>query len=281
MTHENMTEENPITQRLAQIEVKPTRRFYQQMANKPWMRVTPVLASPNRGGSWRPGMQTALAGITVMLIVYGLIFQMPALRLLAQAILSRFVQQPTDTIAKTELLPGSGEYINWYEDQKQAIKKAKQAAGFDIAVPAVLPVGYRFGQVIYISEERLVTSIYISSTLPYTDALASNSPEVSLLQQPLAQADKTPLSFKIGASANVEAVSINGLQGEFVRGAWTSMSSEDPTLNWTPEACCRMLRWQTDEYVFTLFAWNYADRPGFTDRDELIKVATSVTFAKE
>lgn len=89
--------------------------------------------------------------------------------------------------------------------------------------------------------------------------------------------------FPVGASAPIEIVQIDGVSGQYVEGGWCGANSDpDTQMQWCGGSSARTLRWQRDEWVFTLAALDVggATLPSIT-REQMIEVAASLVPSDE
>lgn len=75
--------------------------------------------------------------------------------------------------------------------------------------------------------------------------------------------------------------------GAYVQGAWIVLEAPpdvrpgdvvEEVTAWNSDVSLRRLQWQTDEWVFRIFSGGGSeDHPGMVDRDEMIRIAESLT----
>jgi len=269
--NKNDWQEHDVAKALEAFQPQPSGRFYQRMQREPWMaqpmtiltRVAPKRA-PNR--RW-----ILVMGLLATLFIVGTVLVTPPLRALAQEMLELFARAPKDEITGQELEANVPPVDSWQRELSQM--QAEQLAGFDIWVPHQLPFGYRFNQAAYLSMEQMVISFYSVADAPMVDPRLHTN--FVLAQQPATYADRSNRMFPVGTSAVIETVQLGDVQGAYVEGVWCGTSSDSETLQWCPLPKQGILRWQRDEWVFTL------DGAGSITREQMIELATNLVPLQE
>ena len=278
MSDNHSWQDNEVVSALEEFHPQPSQRFYQKMQSAPWMAESTAThrRSLHRHATTR---RAALAlAVLATFLMGGAFLAAPPLRSLAQELLGLFTRQPSDLVAKQQLEADSVGVQRW--ETPPSLAEVERATGTKVWTPRELPAGYRLEHVGYTPAEHTIVSRYVYEAAPASDFPNDQPPMFVLAQLPVAHA-KGRLPFKVGASAPIEVVAIGDTQGEYVKGAWTAGSSEDEQLQWRDLECCRTLRWQRGELVFTLEAHSDSDQPGFLGREEMIRVATLLRPAAE
>ncbi len=157
------------------------------------------------------------------------------------------------------------------------LEEAADAAGFPVRNPARLPSFLHLDGAVYIPESRAVILAYRTE---------SSNQVLRLTQQWVGELESVA---SIGASAEVEAVRIGELNGEYVSGGWrhpglaTPLANAAPGINITLEATwdsttgIQVLRWQQGEMLYELLSIS-ATTPEETNlnKAQLIAIAASM-----
>ncbi|GEM_PF-5539979 len=167
---------------------------------------------------WMPVM-TALG---IILLVVGMIF--------AQQIFDIFTQVESDQhIVSVMYGMGEEQVIN----RPISIEQASMKVDFPISIPSYVPEAYQHVGVFYWNEEERISIHYQCGSYRQliVSLIASSLDNMSDLEnQNLGILD-------VGASANIELMNINGVEGQYVRGAWIvnapSIQFEEVDDQWT------------------------------------------------
>src|SRR6266498_882472 len=128
-----------------------------------------------------------------------------------------------------------------------SVQKAESLTGYDVLSPVEIPFGMKFLGASYNTEHHIVTQAFG----PEAEFI-----ELSLWQQPLEYnqscgdisrfCDNMLGSNLVGASANLEAVQIGDITGEYVEGVW-NLTDNGPV--WINTSDLKTLRWRTDKFA--------------------------------
>lgn len=223
---------------LSQIKPLPGKRFYQKMENAPWQ------PQPSR-----PGLrQWALATILLVLVL-GSTFTIPTVQAAAWELLHFFMPALSDQRTVQAHLPLPGSQVESYY-------------GLNLA-DAQKEVGYSLKRIDQLPADLTFRGAHVDPSLKTVALRYSNGQEdLIFIQYPIGSIKEYS---SIGASATVEPVQVDGVQGEMVSGAWrlqpTKPTIQDtslpgtPTdlgLYWDPSLPQHMLRWQQNGMAFEL-----------------------------
>ncbi len=268
-------EEDQIASMLQQIRPMPGRRFYQKMESMPWMK--PVASS---GLSPRlflgrlfasPRRAAAVLGLVLICIATG-VLTIPSVRATARQFFMYFLAAPGDTRSVQVTVPGNGsQVIGDSHYFSQTLLQVQQKVDFPIYEIRDLPAGMTLQGAHYDSYRQAAILNYTNGvdSIWLTERRQGNLEEYS----------------SIGASATVEAISIQGVQGEFVRGGWrVAPASQIPLATSTPGAQLTIgvywdpgypqftLRWQESGIVLDLtYIGNLS-----SEKATLLRIAESI-----
>ncbi len=225
-------------------QLNPSSRFYEQMARAPWAMTSPA-AGVHRSVSLRLAA-TALAVVVLLALIV-------PLTSLAQQVFHFFTQAETDTVDKAVFLaptfeaPALNDLTN--------IEQASAVAGFAIRLPQELP-----GEI----------QITAASVNPGSVSVTYSDGQTTLV---FLQGMKTESSsFYVGAGAKVEAVPVDGVMGEYVRGGWQRVGDG---LVWDNNAGSALLFWEKEGVRYGLLV-----EAGEMARETLIRIADSLSSPK-
>jgi len=268
----------PDEERLAALmgafQPRPGARFHQKMAGAPWQRALRREARPVALiGRLRQGLRSRpLIAVAVILAatLVGLAAS-PAMRAAAQNLIKFFLPAASDQIAVTVTVPPPHEQriSGPWEAYTATLEEAQAALGF-----RPLQLGGAYQPWPYVDYDLQLGSI--------TQVYRSGETYLLVTQRRLGQVAEYS---SVGASAPVEAVTVRGHPGEFVRGGWRVEPSSGQTLAtgapgapiqvealWDPDLPQRLLRWQEDGYVFEILSTH---GPALT-QEELITIAAGL-----
>jgi hypothetical protein len=192
--------------------------------------------------------------------------------------------EPSTTDSKTlpsraEIAPTpSSNAIVW---QPQEITEVQSQAPYNVPVPNVIPAGYEFDSADYDASTQMTSLYYtLSGANPlYRNLVIKVYPEGSF------GADE------VGASATIETVSVNGIEGQFVQGAWETVATDDDgqaVIAWNSGLGLHRVKWVQDNLVYeVLFQAAYLPHPayfeggapeqaGYLTQSDLIAIAESI-----
>ena len=262
MMMSNKPDDNQIIDWLGSVRPTPGAEFYQKAAHQPWA----AGEHPPRKAGFFPRRVAAIAGLALLLVVV-ISLTSPSLEVLAQRWLQFFLPKTSDQttvqIPISEISDPAGRFT-------LTIAEAEALAGFTARVPAELPSDFRFSGAAYEAERGAIVLNYMTQSGGVLRIIQSRA--VEEYQQ-------------IGASAEVEMVSVGGLSGEYLRGAWvipevkSALDTPAKTTlplqaTWNPAANSQMLRWQSGEMLFEIIvAGGVENQPGYLDKEDLIALA--------
>lgn len=227
---------------LKRAQMRPSQRFYDQMAHAPWVaHASPVTVRRSR-------RLLPLAAATATLVLITLFLLAVPFRSWAQQAYDFFTRGESDIIASpafvepTAVTPVLGELAD--------IRHASDVAGFTVRLPTNLPEGLQI----------IDANVNLGSV---TVTYSGEQTILILLQQVDAAA-----SLYIGANAEVEPVSVDGVTGEYIRGGWRQTESG---IVWDNSLRGSDLIWEKDGIRYTLTV-----ESGAVSRETLIQIADSL-----
>jgi len=276
--NKNDWHEHDVARVLEQFDPQPSARFHQRMQSQPWMEetmTTPTHVTPKRTPNrrWIPA-----AGLLAMMVFAGLVVVTPPLRAVAQDMLDLFVRAPKEELTVAELEVNVPPLEAWQDGL--SIVEAEQRAGFKLWTPSVVPEKHHFNQATYVPSEEMVTSLYVAADAPVVDP--GQYSQLVLAQQPALRAASGSSRFPVGVSAPIETVQVDGVSGQYVEGAWCGADPDPETpLQWCGSSSARTLRWQRDEWMFTLAALDINSSLPSLTREQMIEVAANLVPPQE
>lgn len=225
----------------------------------------------------RPFKLSALRWVaTFMIGIFGIVLlvtNVPALRVLAEDLINELFPRDTDTervIAREDdrLIFESEDFMGF-----TTIEEVIAGVEFEVKFPDLSETDYVF-------EHGSLTIPRNSLQLNYSDGSSSNSLNLRIKQQPLA--DSIEGSFYLSAeqdtiSPEVETtpVSIGRYHGEVVKGAWVTSRQRDETVHylWSNHFPIYRLRWQDDVYLYEIKLVTAEDKSAI---DDMITLAESM-----
>jgi len=214
-----------------------------------------------------PRLRIAATFTLVALLVVGLFFISPQGKGLAQNILRFFTksesnQLPLQDFQKTPLstsinsTPEPSSII--FADK--SISDVQQQAGYDVFVPMWIPKTLSFSGASFDKENN---SVYIFYRFYETNGLVFK-------QEFIPETDTCPLCNQVGADAEIQIVSINGVYGEYAEGVWKLTENGEI---WESDPWLKTLRWQAGGMAFELL---YMGPPESLSLEELIEIAEGI-----
>jgi hypothetical protein len=257
--------EEELIQLLERSTPKPTANFYQRASEWPWVKgATPMTMMSQRHMSLR-----FISGAAVLLVLIGVIVMTPSLRAMA-----------AEFLGLTRASDNNIERTLTYTDPVvlDSIAEAEARAGFDLREPTLLPPGYTFSRATYWPDKPSVM-------LTYTKQLRADNPNIvaSLdLIQWRGQPSTTNALPSVGQDADVEIVQVGDVQGQYVIGAWKTLSrstsspesgtmSEELRLSWDRFFPLQRVRWTNEGTTFDLQA-----SISSLSKEELVEIAASL-----
>ena len=214
-----------------------------------------------------PRLRIAATFTLVALLVVGLFFISPQGKGLAQNILRFFTksesnQLPLQDFQKTPLstsinsTPEPSSII--FADK--SISDVQQQAGYDVFVPMWIPKTLSFSGASFDKENN---SVYLFYRFYETNGLVFK-------QELIPETDICPLCHQVGADAEIQVVSINGVYGEYAEGVWKLTENGEI---WESDPWLKTLRWQAGGMAFELL---YMGPPESLSLEELIEIAEGI-----
>lgn len=221
MNGQFMQEEAVLERLFNHAQIQPGELFYERMSQAPWVTRSSHISARR--------VSLAIAAISMLITLFLLA---SPFRSLAQQALEFFFRGEADTVSSpvfvepTEIAPALQDLDN--------LQRASEVAGFPVRLPAHLPGGI----------QPTAVSVHPGSILiTYSD---EHRTTIVLSQQNNASA-----AIYVGATAQVEAVLVDGVAGEFVRGGWAQTESE---LIWNNSLDSSHLFWEKDGVRYSLTA---------------------------
>lgn len=263
--------EEQIEALLASWQPLPSTRLDRQVADLPWNQ---------RGKTITRSQPVRWAGATLAILVLlaGVTLTTPSLRAMAAELLG-FVNATSDTLEETITFVDPPAPLD-------SVAAVEAQASFDVREPTYLPSDFVFDNATY--------SDWKSTLLYYHRP--GDAPEqginISVAQW---RYDPNLEQAEVGASANIENVSINGVIGQYVRGAWYGEAPPDPApgtcnegcvievptpapgetrnsrFHWNANVSMHNVRWQEGDMVYQLTV----SGDQFT-KEEVLKIAQSL-----
>jgi hypothetical protein len=211
--------------------------------------------------------------LAVLLLILGAL-AFPPVQAAAQRVAQFFLRSGSDRSAISVTPDETGQFDAVFS---LTLEEAAAQAGFPIHGPVELPPFLHLRGAVYLPESRAVILDYRTE---------SSNQIVRLTQQWVGEVESIA---SIGASAEVEAVRIGNLDGEYVSGGWrhprlaTPLANAVPGMkitleaNWDSNPGIQILRWQQGDMLYELLSIS-ATTPAATNlnKAELIAIAVSM-----
>jgi hypothetical protein len=222
------------------------------------------------------GLRYKLAvAVMTLFIVSVTVMTVPPLRALAQDIIDTvFVKTESDT--RDTVKP------NPYIIRSTSMTGAEDFAGFEIAAPVNSLDGFKFNQVVVTSFNDPVTEELqtVFAEMKYVDpddydkssifAAPTHEYVLSISQaQGYSESEwwNTYGGIPVGASAEIETITIAGVAAQYVRGGW-DFDSASAVRTWDNEYPKHILTWQQNGFLLAVIT-----STDITERDEIIAIA--------
>jgi hypothetical protein len=170
--------------------------------------------------------------------------------------------QPTNTPEATMMPDPSG-----YRGANMSVEEVEQVAGYDVLVPANVPMIFKFHGASYLPDEGISMLFY--------DLVGRNTNGMSIAQEPITNENECNLCSDIGPAANVNAVKVGDADGEYVVGGW---QFEDGNRIWGNNPWNVTMRWQTGDTVYQIFLFG---PPMTLRKSDMINIAESMASSNE
>jgi hypothetical protein len=211
--------------------------------------------------------RTSAIALAILAVFAVLLFFTPQGRVLAQEINNLFHKASGDTLpAETlDITPVPTDQTATPDpasilDAHSSVDEVAAMAGFKVYQPASIPEGFAFSGGSFDPKTSIARLFYQS--------VESNG--IVLKQQPIGTGDTCDLCGEVGASAEIQEVSINGVRGEYVVGVW---KLTDEGAVWNSDPYLQTLRWQQDGFAFELM---YMGSPDALTKDQMVAIASSL-----
>jgi hypothetical protein len=145
-------------------------------------------------------------------------------------------------------------------DVHQTVGEVEILAGYKVLQPSWLPKVLSLAGASYQPDHHIVRIFYRDV----------NTNGLVLKQEPFQEAGECDLCGKVGASASVETIQINGVSGEYVEGVW-KLTDKGPV--WESDPYQKTLRWQANQTAFEL---GFMGPPDAVSKADLIAIAQSI-----
>lgn len=210
------------------------------------------------------------AAIALVVLLFAAFFALtPQGRALAQEALQFFTRAESDQLPLQDwqLTPAPTPGTSTPDpasilDATASVQEVEQIAGFDVLVPSWIPDSLQFVGAT-IEEDKSIVRIFYQYVETNTNGLA-------LRQQPIPVSEDCELCEMVGASAEVQTVSILGNAGEYVEGVW-KLTDQGPI--WESDPYMKTLRWQANGMAFEL---GFMGPPDVLSLEDLIEIAESL-----
>jgi len=237
-------DEDKIEELLTKIQPMPSGDFHKKMEQAHW-RTEQV-----RSKVITNKLRLKLAVTVVVLLAITMFAVTPQGRAWAQGVLQFFTRAEQDQypLQPWQMTPPAQTASE--SPFQFSVQEAEELAGYAVLSPVEMPFGMMFVGADYDTQNYIVAQAF---------GYSPDSNELSLWQQPLEYhqscgnisnfCDNMLGGNLVGSSANVEAVQIGDLQGEYVEGVW-ELTDNGPV--WNPAPYLKTLRWQTQSMAFEL-----------------------------
>lgn len=221
-------------------QMRPGQHFYERVTQAPWA-TQPSVASTRRVAPLR--LTAVVLSVAVFLVLVFLPF-----RSLAQQVFHFFTQAETDVVDHAAFLEPSpaAPVLSDIAD----VKRASEVAGFAVRLPQELP-----------AELQIVSA----GVNPGSVTVTYSAGQTTLI---FYQGMKAESTFYVGAGASVEAVLVDGVTGEYVRGGWRQVGDG---LVWDNTLSDSLLLWEREGVRYGLLV-----ERGEISQEALVRIANSL-----
>lgn len=221
----------------------------------------------NTGGNRITGLRLAATITLVVLLVTGVYFATPQGQAVAQNILQFFTRAESNQlpVQTSQLKPPVNETNQSSDpasiiDAYMSIQEVQQQAGFVVFTPSWVPENLTFAGASNDVNTGIVRIFY--------QYFENNG--LVFRQEQIPLSDSCDLCGKVGADADVQEISINGVYGEFAEGTW-KLTDNGP--EWVSDPYLKTMRWQEGGMVFELL---YMGPPETLSKEKMIEIAESI-----
>ena len=231
---------------------QPSRRYYTRQTDFPWNSkgVPSMKPSTHR-------RRFLVATFVTCLLLIGVVVGTPSLRARAAEILG-LTRADSDVVVEDAMIRQA-----LHGPELRSIAEVQVDTPYAIHAPAVVPAGYAFEGATYNAD--MGNGIHsVGVNISY---IATSNPDLSIsVSQILLVEVCAECSNLVGASAVVEEVDINGVQGAYYQGYWRVTSAipagngtdtikvDDLTSEWDSTYDLQTLVWEADGFEFSLRA---------------------------
>ncbi len=263
-------DEHQVEQMLAQIPLEPGAHLERRLSNAPWRP---------RAVACRRVVTGALVGLLALTLFTAIT---PQGRAFAQGILQFFARTESDTRPIPTLALASDPAVP---------SQAPVSPIIETRLPFEDTCGDIYSAHCGMDEIRALVNFPVKGLEETAQGLvfsgATGGPEqVILLYQGesvnglllvFAEPADAANPLPVAASAEVEVVSINGLPGEYVQGAWYSIGGVNEGVSWTTESFAKTLRWDDDAVRYTMTFRAAKDTGVHLEKSDLLYMAERMT----
>ena len=258
--HDSQTRTNrSIEDMLGNLRPRPSPRFYRRMSNVPWQNHT----------YFRRNRYLRFAVLMLLFTTLTVLLLSPPLRSLARNWIQYFLPGRQDhiEISVDDLSPSELFKYASPENFPYTVAQAAKLAGYPVFQPSSVFQGMQLVGARYEHPSQSVVLLYQGTGY---NLLLSQHP-VDIRQE----------YFSIGASADVEKVTIGDVYGEYVAGGWVNFSNTpvpastgdiDLQATWDASLPQHTLRWQAHNMEFQLRSTGSHG----LDKEELITIAQTI-----
>ena len=147
------------------------------------------------------------------------------------------------------------------------VDEVEQVAGFDVLVPANMPILFKFHGASYVPDENRSILFY--------DLVGRYTNGLSIAQEPITSMEDCDLCSDIGPAANVNPVKIGDADGEYVVGGW---HLENGNRIWGNTPWFVTMRWQTGDTVYQI---SFFGPPMTLRKSDFINIAESMASSND
>ncbi len=281
------TSNRPIEDLLRSIQPEPGQRYYQKMANAPW-----VETQAGRQPAWSKKYRFAALAAGVLVLAVALLAT-PAGNVVANELLQFFTRAqgnvlpvptvqynppiPSPSPAPThslEILPAGQVAITTQTPKptpteypgmpaELSLAEAEALAGFDLYEPLRLPRDYRLARITYNTYHQAIE-------MEYTSPRAATGESFYIIQ------GKNLAPMTVGADAKIETFQVGDYTAELVRGVWFADAGSTQAA-WQEGPEWYTIRWQAQDVAIEIgFRLNETFYPAYISHDEMLALARDV-----
>ena len=273
-------DEKDIERLLSNIQTEPGESLHEKLQSAPWNQPDVIVMPPSKGRHF------VRAAAIIITLLFALTLFATSGDVMARFVSAFFSIAPEETREHNFVIPEPTATIPQetleatIEARRPPIESLQANAAVEIKLPQYLPEGYIYESG-YTDDDGNVFITYLFSEGERVRRFLN-----------IRQVDGVPhSSFEVGANAIIEAISINGVPGEYMQGSWQTeeVTEVDGTINmstrWDNETEMHHISWYADGVLYeilyqaSLYVWSddgLPEQPGYLTLDELIAVAESL-----